>query len=119
MLANDKSQRWIERELAIPEVYGTAKATAVADFNLDGKPEIAFSTEKATNPKMAIGLFTSPLEGAQYSTVQSISGCDGVKHDLLVPIDLDGDGDLDLLTCEEVKNLGVIWYENPHLDPNH
>lgn len=119
VLANGKSQRWIERELAIPEAYGTAKATAVADFNLDGKPEIAFSTEKATSPKMAIGLFTSPLEGAQDLTVQSISGCDGVKHDLLVPIDLDGDGDLDLLTCEEVKNLGVIWYENPHLDPNH
>ena len=27
--------------------------------------------------------------------------------------DLDGDGDLDVLTCEEVGNLGVIWYENP------
>ena len=28
-------------------------------------------------------------------------------------IDLDGDGDLDLLTCEEVHDLGVFWYENP------
>ena len=28
-------------------------------------------------------------------------------------IDLDGDGDLDVMTCEERKNLGVIWYENP------
>ena len=26
---------------------------------------------------------------------------------------LDADGDLDVLTCEERKNLGVIWYENP------
>jgi hypothetical protein len=23
------------------------------------------------------------------------------------------DGDLDVLTCEERANLGVIWYENP------
>jgi hypothetical protein len=38
---------------------------------------------------------------------------DGVKHDLVELIDLDDDGDLDLLTCEEVTNLGVIWYENP------
>ncbi len=33
-------------------------------------------------------------------------------------IDLDGDGDLDVLTCEEnygekSEGLGVIWYENP------
>ena len=29
-------------------------------------------------------------------------------------IDLDGDGDLDVVTCEERESLGVIWYENPH-----
>jgi hypothetical protein len=28
-------------------------------------------------------------------------------------VDLDGDGDLDVLTCEERAGLGVIWYENP------
>ncbi|CAN5363685.1 hypothetical protein BH23VER1_BH23VER1_20710 [soil metagenome] len=28
-------------------------------------------------------------------------------------VDLDEDGDLDLMTCEEVHHLGVIWYENP------
>ena len=27
--------------------------------------------------------------------------------------DLDQDGDLDVITCEEVENLGVVWYENP------
>ena len=27
--------------------------------------------------------------------------------------DLDDDGDLDVITCEETSNLGVIWYENP------
>ena len=28
--------------------------------------------------------------------------------------DLDGDGDLDLLTCEERDFNAVLWYENPH-----
>jgi len=28
-------------------------------------------------------------------------------------VDIDGDGDRDLLTCEERDNLGVIWYEHP------
>lgn len=36
-----------------------------------------------------------------------------LKTDLIIPIDLDGDGDLDLLTCEERRNLGIVWYEQP------
>ncbi|QDT09817.1 FG-GAP repeat domain-containing protein [Planctomycetes bacterium K23_9] len=35
------------------------------------------------------------------------------KFDRMELVDLDGDGDLDVLTCEERRNLGVIWYENP------
>jgi hypothetical protein len=35
------------------------------------------------------------------------------KFDRIELIDLDGDGDLDVLTCEERQNLGVIWFENP------
>jgi hypothetical protein len=42
-----------------------------------------------------------------------LSGAAGVKFDLLETLDIDGDGDLDVLTCEETENLGVIWYENP------
>ena len=34
-------------------------------------------------------------------------------HDLVALLDLDGDGDLDAITTEEVANPGVIWYENP------
>jgi hypothetical protein len=44
---------------------------------------------------------------------REISGSDGIKHDLVQLLDLDGDGDLDALTCEERKGLGVFWYENP------
>jgi hypothetical protein len=52
----------------------------------------------------------------------------GIKHDNLVLQDLDGDGDLDIITTEEngargllsrllpgliTRGLGLIWYENP------
>jgi hypothetical protein len=46
-------------------------------------------------------------------TAHPVSGVDGVKHDLVELMDLDADGDLDVITTEEVKNFGVIWYENP------
>jgi hypothetical protein len=39
----------------------------------------------------------------------------GVKYDFIELIDLDGDQDLDVLTTEENKGLGVVWYENPAL----
>jgi hypothetical protein len=31
----------------------------------------------------------------------------------ILPADVDGDGDLDILACEEETGLGVVWYENP------
>ncbi|NRB28077.1 MAG: hypothetical protein HRU37_10410 [Roseibacillus sp.] len=42
-----------------------------------------------------------------------IGGTEGAKFDLIELIDLDADGDLDVITCEEVANLGLFWYENP------
>ena len=42
-----------------------------------------------------------------------VSGRVGTKFDIVVLRDLDADGDLDVITCEERENLGVIWYENP------
>jgi hypothetical protein len=48
----------------------------------------------------------------------NISGTEGIKYDRIEIIDLDNDGDLDILTCEEKygknkQGLGVIWYKNP------
>lgn len=50
----------------------------------------------------------SPFTGRW--SAHELSSVDGVKHDLVALVDLDGDGDLDAITTEEVTNLGVIWY---------
>ena len=44
---------------------------------------------------------------------QPIGTSNECKFDRMELIDLDGDGDLDILTCEERRRLGVVWYENP------
>ncbi|KAA5544425.1 VCBS repeat-containing protein [Roseiconus nitratireducens] len=55
--------------------------------------------------------------GGEWSVVDPTTE---TKFDRMEVIDLDGDGDLDVMTCEERRNLGVIWYENPGQDSgNH
>ena len=53
---------------------------------------------------------TLAIENPTWTT--AILGSTGYGENFHVA-DIDGDGDLDLLTCEEVHDLGVFWYENP------
>ncbi len=112
-----KGGEWTTRALSYPAGSGTrGKSVAVADINLNGKVDLLASFEGAKDRSGVIGLGdflgASPL-------VMDISGKEGVKYDFIVLIDMDGDGDLDILTCEETgydgskHGLGVIWYENP------
>ncbi len=48
--------------------------------------------------------------------LRELGGPEGIKFDRIELLDLDRDGDLDLMTCEERhagRGLGVVWYENP------
>jgi hypothetical protein len=105
---------WESHSIAYSANTGNLKAVNVGDINLDGKSDIVFTCEGATNGKsgvMWLSYRTSPTD--EIWDAHDISGSDGTKHDLVQLVDLDGDGDVDVITCEESKNLGVFWYENP------
>jgi hypothetical protein len=55
------------------------------------------------------GIWLRSTEG-DWKAIGSKNEC---KFDRMELIDLDADGDLDILTCEERQQLGVVWYENP------
>lgn len=113
--AASKAGRWRYHEIAMPPGCGTGKGVAVGDINGDGRPDIVFSCENASGGKSGVRWLRyskSPLDERWLD--EEISGEVGVKFDRIELLDLDGDGDLDVLTCEERDNLGVIWYENPH-----
>lgn len=96
----------------IPAEAGIGKEVKVGDINLDGQMDIAFTTEKAEqHGVMWITYKEHPTE--RQWQAHPIADERGIKFDRIELIDLDNDGDLDLLTCEERDNLGVIWYENP------
>ena len=105
---------WETHRIGIPESAGTAKAVQVGDVDLDGRMDVVFTCEGASKSKsgcMWLRYRKRPTDAVWEA--RDISGPEGVKYDLVELIDLDADGDLDALTCEESANLGVIWYENP------
>ena len=111
-LVNEPKWKWH----SIPNPFGLehGKSVAVADFDRDGQPEIGVTlrSKPVDGPAVALMQCGGDVWSTPWKT-HDIGGGKGSKFDLLEPIDIDSDGDLDLLTCEEVSNLGVFWYENP------
>lgn len=110
---NSSGLSWQAFPIQMPREAGEAKAVAVGDVNLDGKQDLVFSCEHASNKLGVMWLDYAKAPTDSRWNAHDISGREGVKFDLVELIDLDADGDLDVLTTEEVTNLGVVWYENP------
>lgn len=113
---------WKEHIIPYPENTGTAKAVVVADINKDGKKDIVFSCEGAKALKSGV-MWLSRRRGVFDGdwTAHDISGPRGIKYDRMELLDVDEDGDLDVLACEERqdgKGLGMFWYENPYAKGN-
>ena len=110
---SESGVEWETWSVAMPAARGTGKAVRLADLDGDGRTDLAVTCENAAGVS---GVFWLSQQGEVHQPVwfpHEISGPEGTKFDLMQLIDLDGDEDLDLVTCEERENLGVIWYENP------
>ena len=105
--------RWEAHTFKLPFGLPHGKSVAVGDINRDGRVDVV-STNRGSEPVKCVAWqewSTSPAD--RNWTAHDIGGTEGAKFDLIELIDLDADGDLDVITCEEVANLGLFWYENP------
>ena len=114
VLQSDGKNAWHTTTLPAPFQARKGKSVRVGDIDLDGVVDLVHSTEPNPQPRgPGITWLQGPLTRGNQPAVHPISDLEGSKFDLLQLIDIDRDGDLDVLTCEERDNLGVIWYENP------
>ncbi len=116
---------WQEETITLEAAdLGDAKAVKIVDVNGDDRADLVFSCENASGPREGV-VWLEQSRAARPAAERSraldaawlqhhLGGPDGVKFDLIQTLDLDADGDQDVLTCEERDQLGVIWYENPH-----
>jgi hypothetical protein len=102
----------IATETIMPPEFGSAKAVRFAALNSGSPAGLVFTCEGADGDRSGVGWFPADSKG-RFGDACDIGGPAGVKYDLIELLDLDADGDLDVITCEERDNLGVIWYENP------
>ena len=112
VLERGEGQEWLMESIPFPVDVGSGKGVAIGDLTGDGIPEIAVTTEHASGK---YGVYYFAYDESEWQA-RDIGGLVGTKFDRIELLDLDNDGDLDLLTCVETENLGVIWYVNPAND---
>ena len=104
---------------------GHPKAFRVGDIDLDGKADIVATSVKAIESAglVGVGWLQQPETATSADWMPfNIAGPEGEKFDRIELYDVDGDGDLDVLTTEERNNsfevfgLGIVWYENPTIE---
>ncbi len=109
---------WDEKTIQIPALTGSAKSIEVGDLNNDGICDLVLSTNtNGIETNGLIWLNGEKINQAEELDWQVISGAHNAKYDKVELIDIDKDGDLDILVCEEnygenSTGLGIVWYEN-------
>jgi len=100
---NVDGQRNFVEQAAITSILRDASATTMADLNGDGLQDLIVATDGAIQWREAIA-------PGQFTTERTLMG-DIRRTVKMVPMDVDGDGDIDIVSMENVGRT-IAWYEN-------
>jgi len=102
---------WEPTSIQVPAGVGQIQDVQAADVDLDGDLDLALSFSHADGDLSGVVWLEAGPDGTW--TRGEVSGPAGTKYDNVSLEDVDADGDLDVMTSEEIEQLGVVWYENP------
>jgi len=102
---------WVTTAVTQPGSVGRVHDVEPCDIDNDTVDDLVFTYSTAVGD--AIGV--SALMGPGYTTLVNIDQAQGEKYDNVRCIDIDGDGDLDVLTSEQNAGLGVVYFSNPEV----
>lgn len=102
---------WQETPIPQPGNVGWYQDVKTGDLDGDGDLDLVFSYSHADGG-LSGAVWLRRAAGGTYER-HEISGPEGTKFDNVELVDVDGDGDLDVITTEQIEQLGIIWYENP------
>ncbi|HLF34349.1 MAG TPA: VCBS repeat-containing protein [Cyclobacteriaceae bacterium] len=102
---NDPFVPW-EEHVVVDSIETVLHFTGLADFNLDGKTDIAYAEMKQGLPPHEVAVLTQ-LKNSWSKTVLSNGG----SHSMRIT-DLDGDGDADLYGANWQEDTVKIWINN-------
>lgn len=110
VLRRAEQGRWVGREQTSPRTVKLARSSALRDIDGDGHAELV-----CMGVPHHIWHFDGSMDPRRWR-VELIANTVGIKPDRAELADLDLDGDLDIVSCEELhqgRGVGVFWLENP------
>lgn len=112
----EQPRAWETHVIQLPTTVKVGKGVRVADVDRDGRLDLIVTTEGFKGDLGAFWLsYRNRPTDADWVEHAISAGGDpkGLKLDRAELLDLDGDGDLDVITTEERSGYGVLWWENP------
>lgn len=108
--ASGASALWLDGvALPYPSATGPYQAARLVDIDADGDLDVLLSAGETLDP-LASGVVALLAPGW---TRQEISGPGPGKWDEVEALDVDADGDIDVVTTEQHAGHGAVWYEQP------
>lgn len=96
------------------------KGIDIGDVDLNGQLDVVVTSHANNGARV----FWLEYQGSPTNTtwllhpIRTSNTGNTEKYDNVHLVDLDNDGDLDVLTSEEERKLGVLWFPNPQIDTN-